>query len=159
MHSKNSGFRINPFVSVTAATIFGIANLYPVAAKWVPPNVATILSIPWYTTGVVGWSILGCGALWWFFFIAILPHIGRHRKGCYLMITRKLFFNDENGYKVLEYEDAEFKWLLQERDGPGRTLRQRIINALPGEVNQRITEDRVYGRNRLYRTVERNADW
>jgi hypothetical protein len=128
-----------------------------VAAKWVPPKVVTILTIPWYTTPVVGWSILVCGVVWWFFFIALLPRFGRHRRGCYLLITRKLFFNDENGYKVLEYEDAEFKWLLQEKNRPGKKLRQHTINAQPGEVSQRLSDERMYGRNGSYRPVERNS--
>lgn len=113
-HSRNSGFAINPFISCVAAGIFGIANLFPIAAKWVPPKVWTILPIPFYTTGVVSWSIIACGVIWWVVFRFIVPVVGRDHVGKLRSVTRKLWFVVENGYKVLVYEDVLTEWVPKE---------------------------------------------
>lgn len=109
-HSRNSGFRVHPIISVTAASIFGIANLYPLAAKWIPPKVWTILPVPWFTTGTVSWSIMVCSILWFFAFRFAVPSFGRNHVGRCRLVTRRLWFHTENGYKVLEYEDIAFQW-------------------------------------------------
>lgn len=109
-HSRNSGFRVHPLISVAAASIFGIANLYPLAAKWIPPNVWTILPVPWFTTGTVSWSIMLCGTLWFFAFRYAVPSFGRNHVGRCRLVTRRLWFHTEHGYKVLEYEDIAFQW-------------------------------------------------
>jgi len=108
--SRNSGFQINSFFSSVAAALFGIANLYPLAGKWIPPKIIILLKVPWYTTGVVGSSIMVCGVLWWVMFWFVMPRIGRGHKGRYMLVTRKLWFHQENKYLVLEYEDVDFRW-------------------------------------------------
>jgi hypothetical protein len=138
-HSRNSGFSVHPFISIVAASIFGIANLYPLAAKWIPPKVWIILPVPWFTTGVVSWSIMLCGVLWFLAFRFAVPSIGRDHVGRCLLVTRRLWFHTENGYKVLEYEDIAFQWpkktsddedLLQERQDyvDEETTRRRMRN-------------------------------
>lgn len=139
-YSRASGFRVSPFVSCIAAAIFGIANLYPVAANWVPPKVLTALTTPWYTTGVVGWSIIACGVIWWAGFRFVVPHIGRDHKGRYLLVTRKLWFHAENDYKVLEYEDIDFRWPPKD-EGMEETLQEETYNADPAEVSTRRHRD------------------
>jgi hypothetical protein len=134
VHSQASGFRIAPIISIIAAAVFGIANLYPVAAKWVPPKIGVLLPTPYYTTGVVGWSIMLCGVLWWVGFRYIVPHVGRNHVGRYLLVTRKLWFHQENeGYKVLEYEAIDFRWPPLEGDGEEKRLRERKIFAKDNE--------------------------
>jgi amino acid transporter len=143
-HSRNSGFRISPYVSFIAAAIFGIMNLYPVIAMWIPPKVVAGLSIPWYTTGVVGWSIIFCGFLWWVGFRFIVPRIGRDHIGRYLLVTRKLWFHQENDYKVLEYEDIDFRWPPRSRDGGEETLKEELIVAEDSEVKARLQGDAMH---------------
>lgn len=89
-HSRNSGFRIHPLISILAASVFGIANLYPLAGKWIPPKIYILLKVPWYTTAVVGTSIMACGVLWWAGFLFVMPRIGRGHVGRYMLVTRKL---------------------------------------------------------------------
>jgi amino acid transporter len=144
-HSQNSGFRINPYVSFFAAAIFGIANLFPIVAKWIPPKVAVASAVPWYTTGVVGWSILLCGFFWWVGFRFFVPHIGRDHVGRYLLVTRKLWFHQENDYKVLEYEDIDFRWPPRSKEKE-TTLQEEVIVAKDSEVRARLQRDETRGR-------------
>jgi hypothetical protein len=140
-HSQASGFRISPFVSCVSAAIFGIANLYPVAAKWVPPAINVLLPTPWYITGVVSWSIMVCGAIWWVCFRKVVPKLGRNHRGRYLLVTRKLWFHAENDYKVLEYEDIDFRWPPKD-EGMVETLQEETFNADDAEVIARRHDDR-----------------
>lgn len=141
-HSAASGFKIYPFVSCVAAFIYGIANLYPVAAKWVPPKGATLLEkTPWYITGVVSWSISIGGAIWWIIFRKAVPRMGRGHKGRYLLVTRKLWFHAENDYKVLEYEDIDFRW-PPKGENMEDTLLEETFHAEEDEVRARRHEDR-----------------
>lgn len=153
-HSRASGFRVPAAVSVAAAAVFGIANLYPVAAKWVPPDAGTALPVPWFTTGVVGSVIMAAGTLWWVGFRWVVPRVGRAHVGRVLLVTRKLWFTEEVGYKVLEYEDVEFRWVTREMGGEagkegeiggggeGR-LWEREVHAGPQEVEARMRSDNM----------------
>lgn len=140
-HSRDSGFRISPFVSTVAGAVFGIANLYPVAAKWIPPKAGTALSPPYYTTCAVSWSIIGCGIIWWFSFRFIVPHVGRSHVGRYLLVTRKLWFHAENNYKVLVYEDIDFRWLPRRAE---HTLEERTFHAEESDVTRRLEADGIH---------------
>jgi amino acid transporter len=160
-HSRESGFAIPAWVSCTAAFIFGIANLYPVAAKWVPPSdhISIIPGVPWYTTGVVGTGVLVVGGVWWAGFRVLVPRVGRGHKGRYLLVTRKLCFLEEGGYKVLDFEDVDFRWVFKaggeengDRDGVwggpvkksglkglfnGDLFRERTVMGSEGEAERR----------------------
>jgi len=64
---KKSDF--NAFASIISAFIFAVGSAYPIIASWVPPNGSyakqTKLTIPWFTTPTVAWSILGFGLAWY----------------------------------------------------------------------------------------------
>jgi amino acid transporter len=64
--------RIPPIISLTAASLYLILNLFPVAANWIPP--ATVLpgSLTWYLIPMISFITLGAGAIWWlgFFIVA-----------------------------------------------------------------------------------------
>jgi hypothetical protein len=81
------------------------------------------------------------GALWWVGFRQVVPRLGRSHKGRYLLVTRKLWFHAENDYKVLEYEDIDFRWPPKE-DGMQDTLLEEIFNADDSEVLARRHGDR-----------------
>lgn len=140
-HSRASGFKITPFISSLSAFIYGIANLYPVAAKWVPPQKDTILLTPWYITGVTSWAITIGGVFWWVVFRKVVPKVGRGHKGRYLLVTRKLWFHAENDYKVLEYEDIDFRW-PPKSEGMEDTLLEETFHADRDEVEARRHGDR-----------------
>jgi amino acid transporter len=143
-HSKASGFRVLPIVSFFSALIFGTANLYPVAAKWVPPTSTLSLPVPWFTVAAVGWSILLFGVFWWIGFRFVIPHLGRTHAGRQLLITRKLWFHQEHGYKVLEYEDIDFRWVLREDENDGENMMERTFFAEEHEVTARMQGDGQY---------------
>jgi hypothetical protein len=113
-----------------------------------------VQDIPWHTTGVVGWSILACSAIWWAFFRFVVPHIGHDHKGRYLLVTRKLWFHTENEYRVLEYEDIGFNWVPNddEEDGFGEgnghhdrpEIRERSVFATTPEVAARRRADGIF---------------
>jgi hypothetical protein len=79
-------------------------------------RIGVLLPTPYYTTRVVGWSIMLCGVLWWVRLRYVVPHVGHNHIGRYLSVTRKLWFHQEDGYKVLEYEAIDFKWPPKEGD-------------------------------------------
>jgi hypothetical protein len=60
---KMSAF--NPYLSILSAIIFAIGSLYPIVASCVPPNKKTTSAVPWFTTPVVGWSIVAFGVIWY----------------------------------------------------------------------------------------------
>ncbi|OCL12418.1 amino acid transporter [Glonium stellatum] len=74
-HWKDKSKGFVPFFSILSALVFGIGNLFPLIALWVPPsgNYArvTVAKVAWFATPVVGWSVIGFGALWWVGFIII----------------------------------------------------------------------------------------
>ncbi|KFY04726.1 hypothetical protein O988_00569 [Pseudogymnoascus sp. VKM F-3808] len=139
--SRASGFPVPAYVSGVAALIFGIANTFPVAAKWVPPDVATSawLAVPWFTTGTVGTVIMVVGVLWWATFRWVVPRVGRGRVGRFLLVTRKLWLTERDGYKVLEYEDIEFRWVT--RDGEEGRYMERQVVAGSRETERRLEAD------------------
>lgn len=111
-HLQGSGF--HPLLSVTAATLFTIANAFPVIAAWIPPSAQfkdrMSISFPWYTVPTVSWCILALGLLWWLVFRLIVPHVGWHQ-GHTLKVRRKLYFHEEHGYPVQWHEKLNFKWV------------------------------------------------
>ncbi|KFY45977.1 hypothetical protein V494_00677 [Pseudogymnoascus sp. VKM F-4513 (FW-928)] len=139
--SRESGFQVPGYISGVAALIFAIANTFPIAAKWVPPDTATAawLAVPWYTTATVGTVIMIFGALWWAGFTWVVPRVGRDRVGRVLWVTRKLWLTERDGYKVLEYEDIEFRWVT--RDGEKGMYTERQVMAGRGEVERRLAAD------------------
>lgn len=107
--------KANSVVSIIAATIFTIANVFPLIAAWVPPTknfeAVTGKNIPWFTTPVVGWSLIVLGVVYWIGFYYVIPHIGNHR-GKELKVHRKLFFQEEHGYPVQWHEQLSFRWVV-----------------------------------------------
>ena len=139
--SRASGFQVPAYVSGIAALFFGIANTFPVAAKWVPPDAVTKawLVVPWFTTGTVGTVIMAVGVLWWACFRWVVPRVGRGRVGRFLLVTRKLWLTERDGYKVLEYEDIEFRWVT--RDGEDGLYVERQVVAGKRETERRLEAD------------------
>ncbi|KFY96181.1 hypothetical protein V498_02839 [Pseudogymnoascus sp. VKM F-4517 (FW-2822)] len=141
--SRASGFPVPAYVSGAAALIFAVANTFPVAAKWVPPDVATAawLTVPWYTTGTVGTVIMAVGVLWWAGFRWVVPRVGRGRVGRFLLVTRKLWLTERDGYKVLEYEDIEFRWVTKDGEDVTGPWMERQVVAGQRETEMRLQAD------------------
>lgn len=155
--SSVSGFAIPGYLSLICAFLFGIANLYPIAAKWVPPLTEAVrksLIAPWWLTGTVGFIMLAVGILWWVGYRYIVPHIGSRRRNRILIVKRKLYFKDEDGYKVLEFEDVLSKWITPDEEGyrdgsqpvdewAGARIREIMIVADREQVRAREQRERA----------------
>ena len=141
--SRASGFQVPYYVSGTAALFFALANTFPVAAKWVHPDAATaaLLHVPWFTTGTVGTVIMAVGVLWWAGFRWVVPKVGRGRVGRFLLVTRKLWLTERDGYKVLEYEDIEFRWVTRDGEDVAGPWMERQVVAGRSETERRMEAD------------------
>lgn len=127
MHSrtpKSAGWRakspFNHYISTACAFVFFIANLYPLIGNWIPPSDITetpsvkdlIPDYPWYLVPTVGWALVGCGVLYWFAFVFVVPQIG-YRKGKEFVVEREPFFHVEHGYHVQWHEIVSFNWVVK----------------------------------------------
>ncbi|KAJ9608442.1 hypothetical protein H2200_007430 [Cladophialophora chaetospira] len=78
---------VHPWLSVTAATIYLVGNLFPIITSWVKPEKSlgtavdtisvtdtnanlstdrgTSKSLSWFIVPTIGWAVLGFAALWW----------------------------------------------------------------------------------------------
>lgn len=131
-HSRGGWRAKSPFnhhLSTTAAAVFAIANLYPLIGNWIPPSTITnpsqqqqqpVLSLvpkyPWYLVPAVGWSLVGCGVLYWLVFVFVVPRIG-YRKGKVFIVEREPFFHVEHGYYVQWHEIVSFSWVVKGAGG------------------------------------------
>ncbi|KAK0661408.1 High-affinity methionine permease [Lasiodiplodia hormozganensis] len=127
MHSrtpKSTGWRakspFNHYISTACAFVFFIANLYPLIGNWIPPSDITetpsvkdlVPDYPWYLVPTVGWALVGCGVLYWFAFVFVVPQIG-YRKGKEFVVEREPFFHVEHGYHVQWHEIVSFNWVVK----------------------------------------------
>lgn len=63
---------VEPWASITAATVYLIGNAYPVLASWVPPS-STLFgtqTLAWYVVPVVSCCVLALGSLWFLGFLS-----------------------------------------------------------------------------------------
>jgi amino acid transporter len=108
-HWSKKSFR-GKWSSICAATIFAIANLFPLVASWFPPNGGTFRSlIPWWVTGTVGMSLLGLGFIYWLVLCIFLPHIWNRT----LEVERESIYHNEYGYPVVWHEIVSFGWHIR----------------------------------------------
>ncbi|KAJ9642887.1 hypothetical protein H2199_004408 [Coniosporium tulheliwenetii] len=93
--NKASGFV--PFFSILAALLFGLGNLFPVVALWVPPS------------GTVG-------ALWWLGFLAVAKRIESKKGNIFTVEKRPEFDRDppESGDFVQVHETVYLAWVAKE---------------------------------------------
>jgi amino acid transporter len=89
------GRRFPHWLSMTCASIFVLANLYPVVAAWVPPSSRFVeLATPthqWYVVPVVAWCIIALGAAWWLGFLAVARREERRRHRVFVIERRPNF--------------------------------------------------------------------
>ena len=109
-----------PFwLSVLAAFIYLLANGFPLVAVWVPPAKGAVTAVhdiipgtPWYLTGLLSWSLILCGVLYWIFFRYMLPRIGA-RKGKEFVVEREPVFRTQNGERVQWHEIVLHSWVVK----------------------------------------------
>jgi len=122
--SSREGWRrkstFNPYLSIISAFIFAVGSAYPIIASWVPPNGSyakeTKLTIAWFTTPTVAWSILGLGLAWYVGFN--LYALRRSRKeGLEFRVEKEPNFENDpepDGPPVQTHETVFLAWVSKE---------------------------------------------
>lgn len=118
----------NSVFSIGAAFLFGIANLFPLVASWVPPSGTytrtTSSNISWFTVPTITWSVLGFGVVWWLaFHVYALRRESKDRK---VFVVEKIPVFDRDpphiGPPVQVHETVHLGWRgkdILEEPGPG----------------------------------------
>jgi hypothetical protein len=102
----------NATVSICAATIFIIANIFPLIVYWLPPTANFALSYPWFLVPTISVCLLGGGLLYWMGFSHILPHVGKNA-GKEMITERVPFFHKEHGYLIQWAEIVSWYWVVK----------------------------------------------
>lgn len=116
--NKASGFV--PFFSILAAFLFGLGNLFPIVALWVPPfgefARTTIKPISWFITPIMSWCVLAVGALWWLGFLAVAKRIESKKGNIFTVEKRPEFDRDppDSGDFVQVHETVYLAWVAKE---------------------------------------------
>jgi hypothetical protein len=115
---KKSNF--NPYASIISAFIFAVGSAYPIIASWVPPNGSyakqTKLTVPWFTTPTVAWSILGFGLAWYAGFNLYAMRRLRNEGVVFQVEKEPLIENDPepDGAPVQTHETVCLAWVDKE---------------------------------------------
>lgn len=83
----------HPWLSVLAASVYTVGNLYPLVASWVPPSTRqTALGVseylPWWEVPTVALCVLTAGGLWWVGWILVARYRERTR-GLVFVVRRR----------------------------------------------------------------------
>jgi hypothetical protein len=106
------------WLSVLAATIYTLANGFPLVAVFIPPTRTSgsvydlIPGFPWYITGAISWTQLACGMLYWLCFRYVLPRFGA-RRGKTFVVEREPVFRMQDGERVQWHEIVLHSWIVK----------------------------------------------
>lgn len=93
-----TGSKINPTLSVVAASYYAFCNAWTLVAYWVPPEeqTAPVGNVAWFTVPTVSWCILGAGGFW---FLGFFAYAKRKEKRVFKVFTvdRSFEFESANG--------------------------------------------------------------
>jgi amino acid transporter len=107
----------NAIISILSASIFVIANLFPVITLWVPPTPAfkNVNPYSWWLVPTIGVVLMVGSFFYWVVLVTVVPKIGGHR-GKELRVERTPFFHTEHGEPVQVAEIVAFDWVVKESD-------------------------------------------
>lgn len=113
----------NPFISITAASVFTIGCAYPVVASWVPPMgvYAKVKAVvPWFTVPAVSWSIVAFGVVWYVGFLGYAARRLRNDKLEFKVEKVADFIPDPSpdGPLVQVHETVYLAWAAKEVSSP-----------------------------------------
>ena len=117
----------NPFFSVLCAFIFAIGSVYPIIASWLPPSQQTKLTIAWFTTPTVAWSILAFGAVWYIGFNVYASRRAR-KDGVAFQVQKVPEFDRDpppSGPPVQIHETVFLAWVAEEYNRPDMEMMNR----------------------------------
>ncbi|KIW62550.1 hypothetical protein, variant 1 [Phialophora macrospora] len=134
---RHKATNIHPWLSVAAATIYLVGNLFPVITSWVKPDKSLSLSsgaidssgilsaddretsgnpLSWFLVPTVGWAVLGFAALWWLGAAFVVRRIERHTHTEFT-IEREFDFDEDppgSGAYVQVHETVYLSWKARE---------------------------------------------
>jgi amino acid transporter len=131
---RHKSTNIHPWLSVAAATVYLIGNLFPVITSWVKPEKSLSLSLDtgsntllstdrgtsnllsWFLVPTVGWAVLGFAALWWLGASFVVRRIERHTHTEFT-IQREFDFDEDppgSGAYVQVHETVYLSWKARE---------------------------------------------
>ncbi|KAJ9668749.1 hypothetical protein H2201_000993 [Coniosporium apollinis] len=109
-------------LSILAAAVFAIANLFPLVAGWIPPRGAfaptTVVRTPWFTVPTIGVSTMAFGVLYWISFYVLVKRKEK-REHAVFVVKKVPHFTTEppgdlHGYPILTHETVSINWPGQE---------------------------------------------
>jgi len=101
-------FSLNIWVSVSAAFVFTVANMFPLIAVWIPPSANDTVRPPyaWFATGTIGMGVVALAVVYWLVLHYVIPSL----TGLHLEVEKETTFKHENGYWVFWHEIVTFSW-------------------------------------------------
>jgi amino acid transporter len=108
---------INPVISVVAAAVYLVGNLFPIITSWVPPIDGRISqTVTWFTVPTVSWCVLAFGGLWWLGFIVVAKRI-EHKTHTVFTVEKEPHFErdpPDTGNPVQVHETVYLSWRAKE---------------------------------------------
>ncbi|KAF2004027.1 amino acid transporter [Amniculicola lignicola CBS 123094] len=107
------------WLSISAASVFFLANAFPLVTIWIPPSKNAPESVrqlipnyPWYMTGLLGWTMLAVGVVYYLGFRFLVPRFGA-RKGKEFVVDREPVFRTQNGERIQWHEIVIHSWVVK----------------------------------------------
>jgi Amino acid permease len=100
------------WLSVGAATVFVLGNLFPLVGIWIPPGAGGSVVVPtveWFVTGTIGVGVVGLGLCWWLGLYFVVPRV----RGMRLQVEKEEVLDNGYGYWIMWHEIVRFNWVVR----------------------------------------------
>jgi amino acid transporter len=116
------GKRFSPALSIFAATVYTLGNLYPVITTWIPPSgeykKLVKATLAWYIVPTVSWCIIAAGAIWFLGFVAAARSVDKKHHRVFVVEKKPEFEPADSSSKpgglVLVHETVYLSWVGRE---------------------------------------------
>jgi Amino acid permease len=100
-----------PWLSISAAVIFTLGNLFPLVGIWIQPGAGSSIvpTVKWFVPGTIGMGLIIAGFLWWLGLYFVLPRI----RGMGLEVEKEEVLDNGNGYWIMWHEIVRFNWVAR----------------------------------------------
>lgn len=134
-----TGSKINPTLSVIAASYYAFCNAWVLVACWVPPKADSSIygNLAWFVVPTVSWCVLGVGGFW---FLGFFAYAKRKERRVFKVFTvdRSFVFESANGNVdaeggkdgglILAHETVYLAW--QAKENMNKESHDRMENSL-----------------------------